>query len=294
MTYRLILGDRIHSSWSLRGWLVAKLSGAEFDSEFLSFAEAPVSEQLAPLAPACTVPLLVTSDGIAIDDSLAITEELATRHPDSAIWPKDPKARAVARTLVAKMHSGFMTLRNDCPMDLARAYSGVEISDALQKDLIQLQSLFAWARKTTGSDDGWLCGAYSAADAFYAPVAARIAGFDLPVDDATKQYVQLHLNDQNFRQWRAIGLATDTPLERYGQTWSRRDWPQADDLADLPSARKTCLGEPLNAHCPYSGKTATWLMEIDGRVFGMCNQICRDKTVADPAAWPAFMDLYHS
>lgn len=294
MTYKMILGDRTHSSWSLRGWLLAQLSGAEIDTQYLRFEDAPVSEQLQAYGPGCTVPLLVTPEGVAVDDSLAIAEELAQRFPDGTIWPEDPKARAIARTLVATMHSGFMTLRNECPMDLARAYSGVPISEALQKDLNQLEYLWSSARDATGSGDGWLCGAYSAADAFYAPVAARIAGFNLPVSAQARQYVQLHLDHTWFRQWRAIGLAVDTPLDRYSQTWARSDWPRANDLADLPTARKTAFGTAENPKCPYSGKPATWLMEIDGRIFGFCNQTCRDKTVADPGAWPSFMDLYHS
>jgi len=291
MTYKLILGDRIHSSWSLRGWLLAKLSGADIETEYLRFEDAPVREQLAAYGPTCTVPLLLTPEAVAIDDSLAIAEELADRFPENRIWPKDPAARAIARTLVATMHSGFMTLRNDCPMDLARAYTDVPVSDALQQDLNQLESLWSRAREATDSKDGWLCGDYSAADAFYAPVAARIAGFNLPVDAKTQQYVQLHLNDQNFRQWRAIGLAIDTPLDRYSQPHASTPWPMP---AALPPARKVALGDAENANCPYSGKPATWLMEIDGRVFGMCNRTCRDKTVADPEAWPTFMDLYHS
>ncbi|WP_039018676.1 glutathione S-transferase [Halocynthiibacter namhaensis] len=291
MTYKLILGDRIHSSWSMRGWLLAKLANTEIETQYLRFEDAPVREQLKAYGPQCTVPLLLTPEGVAVDDSIAIAEELADRFPANSIWPQDPAARAIARKLVATMHSGFTTLRNECPMDLTRAYTDVPVSDALQAELSQLETLWSYARNATQSPNGWLCGDYSAADAFYAPVAARIAGFNLPVSEETRQYVQLHLEDTNFRQWRAIGMATDTPLDRYSQTHPRQAWPMP---MNLPPARKISLGTPENEACPYSGKPATWLMEIDGRVFGMCNRVCRDKTVADPEAWPAFMDLYHS
>lgn len=288
MTYDLILGDYAYSSWSLRGWLLLDRFGLPYRTRLVDFnADASVAEQLANLAPARTVPTLVTPEGAIVSDSLAIAEELASRHPEAGLWPTDPRARATARTLAAEMHSGFAALRSACPMNLRTAYTGVTPSEAVLADLSRIETLWTHARATCTPPGPWLCGAYSAADAFFAPVAARIAGYGLPVSDAARAYVAAHLADPAFRRWRAMGLVRGATLAQYANSYAMIPWPGPAPRIGQPID----AGTPENEACPYSGKPVTHLMEYEGRTFGFCNAFCRDKTAADPEAWPAFTAL---
>ncbi|MFD1160531.1 glutathione S-transferase [Roseovarius aestuarii] len=286
MTYDLILGDYAYSSWSLRAWLLFERFGLKRRLEMVDFKKGGVPEQMPGWAPAKTVPAVRTPEGAILTDSIAIAEELATRHPEAALWPAEPLARATARSLTAEMHSGFMALRTDCPMNLRLAYSGVDPSAAVAADLRRLELIWDHARTTCSPDGPWLCGDYSIADAFYAPVAARIAGYGLNVSGSARAYVDAHLTDPAFRRWRAMGLVRGEVLNRYNKPFDTTDWPGP---APLPS--RAAEGTPENAQCPYSGDPSTHMLELDGRIFGFCNGFCRDKTVADPAAWPAFMAL---
>ncbi|KAA8610803.1 glutathione S-transferase [Salipiger aestuarii] len=287
MADRLYLGDYTYSSWSMRGWLLLARFDLPFAVTRISFDDGAVSDQLPDIAPGRTVPCLVTDDGAVIWDSLAIAEELASRHPDAGHWPADPVARAMARSMAAEMHSSFGGLRDQCPMNLQTAYTDFPASDATLADVARIDRLWTLARDRFGADGPWLFGAYGAVDAFFAPVAARIAGYDLPVSADARAYVDAHLSDFGFRRWRAMGVARRDHLARYDGPWSQRAWPGPARLA----AQAIDSGRPENAACPYSGAPVTHLLETGGRVFGFCNAFCRDKTVADPEAWPAFKAL---
>ncbi|MFD1341677.1 glutathione S-transferase [Litorisediminicola beolgyonensis] len=222
----LVLGDYSYSSWSLRGWLLFDRWGIDVSTRMIDFFEdASVGARLADLPPARTVPTWVTPEGTVIWDSLAIAEELASRFPDRGYWPADPAARAVARSLSAEMHSGFTTLRSDCPMNLRVAYRDVPVSDALAADLARLETIWSFARGRFGVDGPWLCGDYSIADAFYAPVAARTAGYGLPVSETAQAYVDAHLSDPSFVKWRAMGLAEGADLPWYAKDFPQVAWP---------------------------------------------------------------------
>ncbi len=285
MADRLFLGDYSYSSWSLRAWLLFRRFEIPVSIKIVDFMKAAVAEQMATLAPARTVPTLILSDGTVIWDSLAIAEELASRHPDAGLWPSDPGQRALARGLAAEMHSSYGTLRDLCPMNLRAAYRDVPVPEALQQDLDRLQSLWAFALARSGGP--WLAGGYSVADAFFAPVAARIAGYGLPVSGEARAYVDQHQADPAFRRWRAMGLARGATLPWYDRDYPLVDWPGPEPRP----ARAVEAGTPGNDRCPYSGDPVTHLMESEGRVFGFCNAFCRDKTVNDPEAWPAFVAL---
>ncbi len=288
MTYYLAIGDYAYSSWSLRGWLFFEAFGIDRNTHRVDFKKGGVPEQMPQFAPAKTVPAIRTPDEAIIGETLAIAEELASRHPDAGLWPTDTKARATARALAAEMASGFTSLRGDCPMNMRKAYLGFEPSEAVQKDLRRLETIWDHARTACTPSGPWLCGDYSAADAMYAPVAARIAGYGLQVSPSAQAYVDAHLNHDAFRRWRAMGLVHGETLDRYYKPNDTGDWPGPAPLA----AHAVDSGKPENDICPYSGDPVTDLLELGGKVYGFCNPFCRDKTVADPAAWPAFMDIY--
>lgn len=225
MTWTLILGDPAYSSWSLRGWLLFERFGLRAEERMVSFSDTSVAEQLASVPPARTVPTAITPEGAVIWESLAIAEELASRHPEAGHWPADPAARATARALAAEMHAGFSTLRDLCPMNLRCAYRDVPVPDALRADLDRLEQIWSIARARHGADGPWLCGRYSIADAFFAPVATRIATYGLPVSDAAQAYVSAHLADPAFRRWRRRGLTEGPDLPWYARDYRQVPWP---------------------------------------------------------------------
>ena len=287
MTYVLAIGDYAYSSWSLRGWLLFEKFGIPCRIHHVDFESKDVASQLSDFAPSRTVPCVRTEDGTVIWDSLALAEELASRHPGADLWPTDPNARATARSMAAEMHSGFGALRSQCPMGLRTAYDWSEPSPEVRADLARIEKIWRHARDRLQADGPWLCGAYSAVDAFFAPVAARIAGFSLPVSSTAQGYVDQHLADPAFRRWRAMGMAKGATLPWYAQSHPQVPWPGPAG-ADAAATERT---DSENRDCPYSGRTVTHFLETRGRVFGFCNAFCRDKTVADPDAWSAFVAL---
>ncbi|MGR3503103.1 glutathione S-transferase N-terminal domain-containing protein [Pseudaestuariivita sp.] len=288
MTYVLHIGDYAYSSWSLRGWLLFEAFGIPRKERLVPFDTQSVAAQMAPLAPAKTVPTAETPEGGVLSDTLAIAEALSEMHSDRGFWPAEPRARAAARSIVAEMHSSFGALRGDCPMNLRKAYTTYAPSAEVAADVARIEALWSHAR-SFAAEGPWLFGAYCIADAFYAPVAARIAGYGIAVGAEAQAYVDQHLADTAFRRWRALGLVVGADLPWYAKPFETRAWPGP---APLPA--RAFDGDPSvseNDACPYSGAPVTHALELNGRVFGFCNATCRDKTVADPEAWPAFMAL---
>lgn len=290
MTYDLVIGDRAYSSWSLRGWLLFDAFDIPVKTQLVRLYTDELANALRDFPPARTAPTMRAPDGTVVPETIAIAEELASRHPDAGIWPTDPKARAVARVLAAEMHAGFTALRSHCPMNLRVSYTDCAPPEAVLADLDRLATLWSWARRETGASGAWLCGDYSAADAFFAPVAGRIEGYNLAVTQDAAAYVAAHLAHPSFRRWRAMGMADGADQEFYRRDYPRRPWP-----GPLPlTAHAVADGPSVNVTCPYSGKPVAHLMELGGKVWGFCNPFCRDKTVADPEAWPKFMAIYQS
>ncbi len=286
--YTLAIGDRTYSSWSLRGWLLFEAFDIPVSVKTGRMYTDAFPKMLEDFAPSRTVPALkIEGQDQAVWDSLAIAETLHERHPDAGLWPKDPARRALARAITAEMHSGFMALRDACTMNLEYAYSDFEASDAVRSDLERLETIWAQALQTSGGP--WLCGDYSVADVFYAPVATRIATYGLKVSDTAKAYMEAHLAHGPFRRWRAMGRAENYRQPVYQLPFTKTDWPGPKPLP----AKAVADVSPKNETCPYSGKPVQpdSLAEIDGQVVGFCNTFCRDKSVADAEAWPKLAEL---
>jgi glutathione S-transferase len=290
MTYDLVIGDRAYSSWSLRGWLFFDAFSIRVKLHRARLYTDELPTLLKQFHPARTAPTMRTPEGAVVPETIAIAEELASRHPEAGLWPTDPKARAIARAVAAEMHAGFTALRSHCPMNLRVSYTDCAPPPEVLADLARLDVIWSWARTETGSQTPWLCGPYSVADAMFAPVATRIATYNLPVTPAAMAYVQAHLAHPSFRRWRAMGLVDGADQDYYRRDYPRRPWPGPEPL---PAKAVDGL-DTENATCPYSGAPVTHALELNGRRFGFCNAFCRDKTVADPEAWPAFMALYRS
>lgn len=286
MTYHLAIGDRSYSSWSLRGWLLFEKFGIPVKCHTGILYTGDFDRLLAEFAPARLVPAMRTPEGEVVGETLAIAETLAERHPEAGLWPEDGAARAMARYMSAEMHSGFTALRDDCAMNLRLSYAESAPRGEVLDDLARIEFLWARARDRFGTGGPWLFGRYTAADAFFAPVATRIATYNLPVSAAAMDYVTAHLSDPSFRRWRAMGKAENLIQPSYAKPYAERPWPGP---APLPAT--LAEGPSENAACPYSGKPVTAFLSFDGRTWGFCNAFCRDKTLADPEVWPAFMAM---
>lgn len=185
--YKLILGNKRYSSWSLRGWLLARQAGISFAEVVIPLRQPDTRARILEYSPAGKVPTLLI-DGAAVWDSLAIAETLAEQFPDKGLWPADPGARRLARSVTAEMHSGFPALRNALPMDLSKHYPGHAIAPEVQADIDRIRAIWGDCRQRYGTGGDFLFGAFCAADAFYAPVVTRFRTYDVALDAVSQAY----------------------------------------------------------------------------------------------------------
>lgn len=195
---RLIIGYRNYSSWSMRGWLVARLSGLTFSETVIPLDQPETAAMLAEHSPSRRVPCLVHGD-LTIWDTLAITEYLAELAPDAGIWPADRQQRAQARAVVAEMHSSFTALRGQFPMDMVRHHPSERVDDAVAADIRRIEQI--WSDCLDRSGGPFLFGAWSAADCFYAPVVSRFETYGFSVGSGTADYMGRVRDHPQFQEW---------------------------------------------------------------------------------------------
>lgn len=200
MSLTLVIGDKTYSSWSLRAALAMELAGVAY-AELLIPLNLPDSPaRLREHSPTGKVPLLQTEDG-PVWDTLAIAEYLAERFPEAHLWPRGQYARAVARSVCAEMHSGFVALRTHLPMDLKRDQALAELPAAVQADIQRICALWAECRAAFGQDGPFLFGHASLADAFFAPVAARLRSYRVALPPVAAAYVTSIYQWPAFQCW---------------------------------------------------------------------------------------------
>jgi len=207
--YTLYVGNKNYSSWSLRGWLAATLSGAPFREVMIQLRGTYNPDNRA-FSPTALVPAL--HDGAThVWDSLAISEYLAERHP--GMWPADPVARAWARSIVAEMHSGFAALRNDMTMCIRERLDVRLWSEPLVANIARVEEIWTESRKRFGAGGALLCGAFSLADAFYAPVAFRFQTYGVAPAGVAGSYLEALLAHPFLRAWESAALAETVVIE---------------------------------------------------------------------------------
>jgi glutathione S-transferase len=185
---KLIIGNRNYSSWSLRGWLAAKQSGLAFE--------------------ALTVHIdgddwqAVLWDGeVVVWDSLAILEYLADKVGRERFWPRDEAARGMARAMVAEMHSSYLALRRQCPMNIRKRVPGLELTSEARSDVVRMLGLWAEARARFGKGGPFLFGTFSAADIFYAPVVTRFITYGVGLPGFAQAYMQAVWEHPWMQEW---------------------------------------------------------------------------------------------
>jgi glutathione S-transferase len=186
---KLLIGNKNYSSWSLRPWLLLKQLGIPFEEEKLSFNDPAFSARVRKVNPAGKVPTLVDGE-LVVWDSLAIVEYLAEAFPDRGVWPVDRLARARARSICAEMHSGMQALRSRLPMNCEVHLAQPVLDVATRRDVARVCDIWAdcahFAPEAAGP---FLFGAFSAADAFFAPVVLRFLGHEVALPEAANRYV---------------------------------------------------------------------------------------------------------
>lgn len=203
----LVIGNKNYSSWSLRPWLTLTMAGIPFDEKMIRFGEPRFGREVRKVSEAGMVPVLLHK-GQTVWDSLAIIEYAAETWPKAQVWPKTAAARAMARSAAAEIHSGFRGIRSACPMNLRRPKVALKagFDAAVMKDVKRLETLWAQCRKAHGKGGPFLFGRFSAADAMYAPVVARLDSYAIPVKKETRAYMMAVMQTHGFQSWLAAAL----------------------------------------------------------------------------------------
>ena len=200
---KLLIGNRNYSTWSLRPWLVLRHFDIPFEDEVLQIGGEGYKQVLASRSPTGKVPLLIDGD-LMVPETIAIIEYLADHFPEKPIWPADIAQRALARAAAAEMHAGFSSLRSHAPMNLRASHPGKVNPDSVAADLKRLEAL--WGGLLARSGGPFLFGAFTAADAMYAPVATRLRTYELPASDTASAYIEAIYSLPAFQDWLAMAL----------------------------------------------------------------------------------------
>ena len=208
--FKLYIGNRNYSSWSLRGWLLAKLSGEPFEEVQVPLVGRTPNPANFAFSPSGLVPCLHEGD-VVVWDSMAIAGHLAERHPE--MWPNDVRARAWARAVSAEMHSGFSTLRSQMTMCIRERVDVRPWSNGLEADVARVTRIFDESRRRFGAGGAYLCGRFSIADCFYGPVAFRFRTYDVKVSGVAGAYVDALLGHPFLREWEKAALAETTIVD---------------------------------------------------------------------------------
>jgi glutathione S-transferase len=202
--FTLVIGNKNYSSWSLRGWLMARIAGIEFEEIVIPLDLPETQGAIRKHSPSGRVPVLLHR-GLAVWESLAIAEYLNDLKPEAGLWPAAAAARAHARSISSEMHAGFADLRARMPMNIRASYPGKGMTPAVRADIERITGLWRDCRKRFSTafdkDEGFLFGTFGAADAMYAPVVTRLRTYGVKVDKDTDAYCTAVLAHPAMKDW---------------------------------------------------------------------------------------------
>ncbi|KFE71241.1 glutathione S-transferase family protein [Hyalangium minutum] len=209
----LVVGSKNYSSWSLRPYLALAHTGQPFREVVIALDEPDTAAKIAEYTPSGRVPVL-RHGALSIWDSLAICEYLAETFPQAKLWPEDKQARAIARSVVAEMHSSFSNLRQNMTMDIRARKPGKGRAPGVAEDIARIQALWNDCRSRFGQGGPFLFGHFTIADAFYAPVVTRFVTYEVELDAVGQAYRDAVLNLPALKTWTEAALK-EPPVKRY-------------------------------------------------------------------------------
>lgn len=211
----LIIANKLYSSWSMRPWLVMRAVGLDFQETVIPLRQHDTAERIRAYSPSGKVPVLIDGD-VKVWESLAIISYLADKYPQKPIWPEGAAARAHAKSIAMEMHGGFQPLRMACPMNLGKRFMPPAMTDDLKSAIARVEEIWSEARARFGSGGPYLFGVrFTAADAMFAPVAARLDGYSIPVAKETRAYIDAIYAHPAFVGWRDAALKEPWTIEAY-------------------------------------------------------------------------------
>lgn len=210
----LIIGNKNYSSWSLRPWIFMRTLKLDFEEVRTALYNDESAAKLARYFSGGKVPILVDGDRV-IWDSLAILEYLSENHLGGNGWPEDPDKRACARSISAEMHSSFIALRTQMPMNCRRIIDGFKITAEVQKDIDRITGIWERCRDENEGDGDWLCGGYSIADAMYTPVVLRFKSYGVSVTGVAEEYLRFVLTQPELEEWIEAAIKEPEILEQF-------------------------------------------------------------------------------
>lgn len=200
MSLTLYVGSKRYSSWSLRPYLALAHAGAQFETKTILLDQSDSKSNIAAVNPASKVPVLHDGDFV-IWDSLAICEWAAEVYPAAKLWPVDRNARARARSISAEMHSGFVALRREMPMDILSHKPGTGHTPEALADAARVQAI--WREALAASGGPFLFGTFTIADAMFAPVTTRFTTYGVELDEPCRKYVEAVAQLPAYKSWLA-------------------------------------------------------------------------------------------
>ena len=203
---KLVIANKNYSSWSLRAWLLLREAGIVFEEEIIGFNDADFGERVRRYSPAGRVPVLIDGD-LVVWDSLAIAEYVAEKFPDKKLWPEGRAARARARSICAEMHAGFAPLRNRLPMNCEASLPLGTVEVVVQRDIDRIVEIWREARTNYGAEGPFLFGAFTIADAYFAPVVWRFITYDIPLSAPARAYIETMRGLPSMKDWLASASA---------------------------------------------------------------------------------------
>jgi glutathione S-transferase len=215
MSLKLVIGNKNYSSWSMRPWLAMRATHVGFEEIFIPlYTGQNDKNRILTFARSGKVPILIDGE-TTVWDSLAIIEYLAERFPDARLWPENRAERAHARSISAEMHSGFLSLRSECGMNLHRPVGAIKLSEDARADITRVQEIWTDCRARYGKRGPFLFGDFGAADAMFAPVVHRFRTYAIAVSLEVKTYMETMMALPAFGEWSEAGLAETLLIEKF-------------------------------------------------------------------------------
>jgi glutathione S-transferase len=196
----LVIANKAYSSWSLRPWIAMKANGLVFRETVICLDQPDTATKIKAHSPSGKVPLLKHGD-VVVWESIAILDYLSEAFPERRWWPKDAGARARARAISAEMHGGFTNLRSNMPMNVRKSLPGVGRNEAVDKDIARIAEIWRDTRAEFGAGGAFLFGAFSNADAMYAPIVTRFKTYGVTLDPVCQAYADAMLTHPAMREW---------------------------------------------------------------------------------------------